>query len=80
MRKAIPIDEDGAQVICAAIIKQAVDDWRYLVKTLNESKDVNFDELEHFFQHECKNYVKDIENADRIWTQMDLERRRSERR
>lgn len=47
----------GYKGLAMAVVIQAVQDWRRLLKGAKETGDCNFKELEHFFRYECDRYL-----------------------
>lgn len=47
----------GYKGLAMAVVIQAVQDWRRLLKGAKETSDCNFKELEHFFRYECDTYL-----------------------
>ena len=70
-------DADALRLV-AAIFAQAVDDWRKLCEGSNETRDMNFTELEHAFEHELDYYLvaSDLK-AETIYKKLKKERDRS---
>ena len=70
-------DADALRLV-AAIFAQAVDDWRELCEGSNETRDMNFTELEHAFEHELDYYLvaSDLK-AETIYKKLKKERDRS---
>ena len=57
------------------IFKCAVDDWRLLCNGSAETKDRNFKELEHAFEHELDLYLQAFDlSADTIYEKLKKER------
>ena len=58
------------------IFKCAVDDWRLLCNGSAETKDRNFKELEHAFEHELDLYLQAFDlSADTIYEKLKKERK-----
>lgn len=70
-------DADALRLV-AAIFAQAVDDWRELCEGSNETRDMNFTELEYAFEHELDYYLvaSDLK-AETIYKKLKKERDRS---
>ena len=66
--------DEAINDLSAAIVMQAIRDWRFLCKGGPQGKWCNFKELEHFFKHGCGGYVS-VDLAERIWRMMQRERR-----
>jgi len=75
--RGAPLDDNDTYNLAAAIIKQAVWDWRYLCKGGKPAKDLNFDELVQFFTCDCEMYCRKEKTTERIFRLMKLERRRA---
>lgn len=82
--KSCPLYEKGRERggdidrnLVVAIVLRAIEDWRYLCKGNAETKESNFAELKDFFVDELPSFVSSDETADRIWRQMQKEKRRS---
>lgn len=71
------LEDNDTYNLAAAIVKQAVWDWRYLCKGGKPEHDLNFKELTHFFIHDCEMYCRQPKTTERIFRLMKLERRRA---
>lgn len=71
------LDDNDTYNLAAAIVKQAVWDWRYLCKHGKKAGDLNFEELTEFFTCDCEMYCRNPKTAERIFRLMKLERRRA---
>ena len=60
LAKKIKYHEDKLDDLCVAIIRQAVDDWRYLHAGGQETDDCNFNELTEFFDNNCGGLLANI--------------------
>lgn len=80
-------DKQEMNNLAIAIVRQAIDDWRYLCKKEREAKkegksfetkDCNFRELTKFFKNDCANYLIGTNiSANRVWVLLQQERRRN---
>ena len=65
----------GLEGLAAAIVLQAVEDWRLLCDGGTETFYCNFDELKYFFKHESNIFIRSHSGTEqRIWEQMQKER------
>lgn len=70
--------DDNAMRLITGIFRQAVDDWRLLCDGGKETKDRNFKELEHAFEHELDLYLQTSNLcADTIYQKLKKERAKS---
>lgn len=69
MSKSINVlDSEVLNTFALAIVRQAIDDWKYLCKGGKEEGDCNFNELTHFFKHDCEKYLVGTDiSAERIY-------------
>lgn len=67
-------DDRSVRELSYYIVKQAIDDWRYLCRGGEESKWCNFSELTRFFKKECSLFLENPDFAERIYAQMLRER------
>jgi hypothetical protein len=67
-----------AMRLITGIFRRAVDDWRLLCNGSKETKDRNFRELEHAFEHELDLYLQASDlKAETIYTKLKKERAKS---
>ena len=74
------LDITATQELAAAVVLQAIRDWRGLCRGRRPSKYHNFEELEHFFRHDCVDYVSNPDIAGQIWQLMQRERAASKKK
>lgn len=75
-----PYYDDKLNELAYSIIKQAVDDWRWLCEGNKERGDCNFTELERFFEVDSRDYLLEDGVADRIYKKLKAERRKALKR
>jgi len=69
------LDSEVLNTFALAIVRQAIDDWKYLCRGKKEDVDCNFKELTYFFQHDCEQYLVGTDiSADRIYQALLLKR------
>jgi hypothetical protein len=72
------MENSDAMRLITEIFKRAVDDWRLLCNGSTETKDRNFKELEHAFEHELDLYLQASDlSADTIYEKLKKERAQS---
>jgi hypothetical protein len=71
------LDNTAVRELTTAIVRQAVDDWRYLCKGGEPRDDCDFGELTRFFESGCAGYISQGA-AERIYKKLREERRRYE--
>jgi hypothetical protein len=74
------IDDKAINALALAVVEQAVADWRYLCNDGIKKADCNFEELTHFFKHDCDSFLVGTDIlAEDILKQLLTEKARAKR-